>query len=86
MAIYQDLVAMPTALPVPTTASSAMRKKPPMQIDRLSFLHGKEMQVDYGKGALSLVPGTADAPRYKKTRLYVATLRHSDRNPINNVG
>jgi hypothetical protein len=35
------------------------------------------MQVDYGEGAPTLVPGTE---RYKKPRLFVATLRHSRRS------
>ena len=55
----------------------ALRKKTPEQFDRLSFLPGEEMQVDYGEGALTLVPGT---DRYKKPRLFVATLRHSRRS------
>ena len=55
----------------------ALRKKTPEQFDRLSFLPGEEMQVDYGEGAPTLVPGTN---RYKKPRLFVATLRHSRRS------
>ena len=55
----------------------ALRKKTPEQFDRLSFLPGEEMQVDYGEGAPTLVPGT---DRYKKPRLFVATLRHSRRS------
>lgn len=55
----------------------ALRKKTPEQFDRLSFLPGEEMQVDYGEGALTLVPGT---DRYKKPRLFVATLRNSRRS------
>jgi transposase len=55
----------------------ALRHKEPEQFDRLSFLPGEEMQVDYGEGAPTLVPGTE---RYKKPRLFVATLRHSRRS------
>ena len=58
----------------------ALRHKEPEQFDRLSFLAGEEMQVDYGEGALTLVPGTANAPRYKRPRLFVATLRYSRRS------
>jgi hypothetical protein len=35
------------------------------------------MQVDYGEGAPTLMPG---GDRYKKPRLFVATLRHSRRS------
>ena len=58
----------------------ALRHKEPEQFDRLSFLPGEEMQVDYGEGAPTLVPGTANAPRYKRPRLFVATLRYSRRS------
>jgi hypothetical protein len=54
-----------------------LRHKEPEQFDRLSFLPGEEMQVDYGEGAPTLVPG---GDRYKKPRLFVATLRHSRRS------
>jgi len=51
-----------------------LRHKEPEQFDRLSFLPGEEMQVDYGEGAPTRVPGT---DRYRKRCLFVATLRHS---------
>ncbi len=51
--------------------------RPGVQPDRLSFLPGEEIQVDYGEGAPTLVPGS---DRYKKPRLFVATLRHSRRS------
>jgi transposase len=54
-----------------------LRHKEPEQFDRLSFLPGEEMQVDYGEGAPTLVPG---GDRYKKPRLFVATMRHSRRS------
>lgn len=51
-----------------------LRHKDPEQFDRLSFLPGEEMQVDYGEGAPTRVPGS---DRYRKPRLFVATLRYS---------
>jgi transposase len=51
-----------------------LRVHAPEQFDRLSFAPGEEMQVDYGEGAPTLVPGTS---RYRKPRLFVATLRFS---------
>lgn len=83
MAIYQDLVdshGFTAAYNSVKRFVRALHKKAPEQFDRLSFLPGEEMQVDYGEGAPTLVPGTADAPRYKKPRLFVATLRHSRRS------
>ena len=51
-----------------------LRHKEPEQFDRLSFLPGEEMQVDYGEGAPTRVAGSE---RYRKPRLFVATLRYS---------
>ena len=51
-----------------------LRHKEPEQFDRLSFLPGEEMQVDYGEGAPTRVLGSE---RYRKPRLFVATLRYS---------
>ena len=53
---------------------ATLRRKEPEQFDRLSFLPGEEMQVDYGEGAPTLVAGSE---RYRKPRLFVATLRYS---------
>jgi transposase len=53
------------------------RVREPEQFDRLSFLPGEEMQVDYGEGAPTRVPGS---DRYRKPRLFVATLRYSRRS------
>lgn len=53
------------------------RVRQPEQFDRLSFVPGEEMQVDYGEGAPTRVPGTQ---RYRRPRLFVATLRHSRRS------
>ena len=79
-AIYQDLVdahGFTAAYNSVKRFVHNLRKKAPEQFDRLSFLPGEEMQVDYGEGAPTLVPGTE---RYKKPRLFVATLRHSRRS------
>jgi transposase len=54
-----------------------LRHREPEQFDRLSFLPGEEMQVDYGEGAPTRVAGTE---RYRKPRLFVATLRYSRRS------
>lgn len=54
-----------------------VRVRQPEQFDRLSFLPGEEMQVDYGEGAPTRVPGS---DRYRKPRLFVATLRYSRRS------
>ena len=48
------------------------RIREPAQFDRLSFLPGEEMQVDYGEGAPTRLPGTE---HYRKPRLFVDTLR-----------
>jgi hypothetical protein len=40
-----------------------LRQREPEQFDRLEFLPGEEMQVDYGEGAPTRVPGTE---RYRK--------------------
>ncbi len=80
MAIYQDLVdahGFTGAYNSVKRFVRNLRKKAPEQFDRLSFLPGEEMQVDYGEGAPTLVPGS---DRYKKPRLFVATLRHSRRS------
>lgn len=51
--------------------------KEPEQFDRLAFAPGEEVQVDYGEGALTRVPGTE---RYRRPRLFVMTLRYSRRS------
>jgi transposase len=79
-AIYQDLVdshGYTAAYNSVKRFVRALRKKEPEQFDRLSFVPGEEMQVDYGEGAPTLMPGT---DRYKKPRLFVATLRYSRRS------
>ena len=80
MAIYQDLVDLhgfDGAYNSVKRFTAQLRHKAPEQFDRLSFQPGEEMQVDYGEGAPTRVPGTE---RYRKPRLFVATLRYSRRS------
>ncbi len=79
-AIYQDLVDLfgfAGAYNSVKRFVARLRHKEPEQFDRLSFQPGEEMQVDYGEGAPTRVPGT---DRYRKPRLFVATLRYSRRS------
>jgi len=79
-AIYQDLVdqhGFEGAYNSVKRFAAQRRHKEPEQFDRLSFAPGEEMQVDYGEGAPTRVPGTE---RYRKPRLFVATLRYSRRS------
>ena len=76
-AIYQDLVDVHGFAAQYNSVKrfvAKLRHKEPEQFDRLSFLPGEEMQVDYGEGAPTRVPGS---DRYRKPRLFVATLRYS---------
>ena len=80
MAIYQDLVdghSFTGAYNSVKRFVAKLRYRAPEQFDRLSFLPGEEMQVDYGEGAPTRVPGKA---QYRKPRLFVATLRYSRRS------
>ena len=77
MAIYQDLVDSQGFAGQYNSVKrfvARLRHKEPEQFDRLSFLPGEEMQVDYGEGAPTRVVGSE---RYRKPRLFVATLRYS---------
>jgi transposase len=79
MAIYQDLVdrfGFTAQYSSVKRFVRQLREREPEQFDRLEFLPGEEMQVDYGGGALTWVPGT---DRWRKPRLFVATLRYSRR-------
>ncbi len=79
-AIYQDLVDLygfDGAYNSVKRFVAQLRHKEPEQFDRLSFAPGEEMQVDYGEGAPTRVPGTE---RWRKPRLFVATLRYSRRS------
>ena len=80
VAIYQDLVDLhgyAGAYNSVKRFANKLRHREPEQFDRLAFLPGEEMQVDYGEGALTRVPGT---DRWRKPRLFVATLRYSRRS------
>lgn len=80
MAIYQELVdehGFAGRYNSVKRFVARLRVRAPEQFDRLSFAPGEEMQVDYGEGAPTLMPGTN---RYRKPRLFVATLRYSRRS------
>lgn len=80
MAIYQDLVDHHGFAARYSSVMRFVRKlrhQEPEQFDRLEFLPGEEMQVDYGEGAPTRVLGT---DRYRRPRLFVATLRYSRRS------
>ncbi len=69
-AIYQDLVdahGFTGAYNAVKRFVARVRHREPEQFDRLSFSPGEEMQVDYGEGALTRVPGTE---RYRRPRLF----------------
>lgn len=77
MAIFQDLVDAHGFTGQYNSVKrfvAKLRHREPEQFDRLSFLPGEEMQVDYGEGAPTRVLGSE---RYRKPRLFVATLRYS---------
>ena len=79
-AIYQDLVDAHGFAGRYNSVKrfvARIRVREPEQFDRLSFLPGEEMQVDFGEGAPTRVPGS---DRYRKPRLFVATLRYSRRS------
>lgn len=80
MAIYQEMVdekGFAGRYNSVMRFAARLRVREPEQFDRLSFAPGEEMQVAYGEGAPTLVPGT---DRYRKPRLFVATLRYSRRS------
>lgn len=80
MAIYQDLVdqfGFTGAYNSVKRFTAKLRFREPEQFDRLEFSPGEEMQVDYGEGAPTRVLGST---RYRKPRLFVATLRYSRRS------
>lgn len=79
-AIYQDLVDrfdFSASYNSVKRFAATLVEQDPAQFDRLEFAPGEEAQVDYGEGALTLVPGTQ---RYRKPRLFVMTLRYSRRS------
>jgi len=80
VSIYQDLVdsqGFAGANNAVKRFVAQLRHKQPERFDWLSFLPGEEMQVDYGEGAPTRVPGT---DRWRRPRLFVATLRYSRRS------
>ena len=80
MAIYQDLVDIHGFVGKYNSVKrfvARLRMVQPQQFDRLSFQPAEEMQVDYGEGAPTRVAGSN---RYRKPRLFVATLRYSRRS------
>ncbi|MGA3282780.1 MAG: IS21 family transposase [Smithella sp.] len=79
VAIYQDLVerfAFEHKYNSVKRFCRALRRKNPIQYDRLEFPPGEEVQVDYGLGALTRKPGTNT---YRRPRLFVMTLKYSRR-------
>ena len=79
-AIYQDLVdqfGFTSSYNSVKRFAGTVVAKEPEQFDRLEFAPGEEVQVDYGEGALTRVPGT---DRYRRPRLFVMTLRYSRRS------
>jgi transposase len=79
-AIYQDLVdqhGFSASYNSVKRFAATIVERDPEQFDRLEFAAGEEVQVDYGEGALTLVPGT---DRYRRPRLFVMTLRFSRRS------
>ena len=78
-AIYQDLVdqfSFSASYSSVKRFAATMVEHDPKQHDRLEFSPAEEVQVDYGEGALTLVPGTQ---RYRRPRLFIMTLRFSRR-------
>jgi transposase len=55
-----------------------LRARAPERFDVLEFLPGEEAQVDYGQGALTLVPGKTTT--YKRPLLFVMTLKYSGKS------
>jgi len=79
-AIYQDLVdefGFTGAYNSVKRFVGKLRVSEPEQFDRLQFAPGEEVQVDYGEGAPTRVPGS---DRYRRPRLFVMTLRYSRRS------
>ncbi|SFB13867.1 Transposase [Collimonas sp. OK607] len=78
-AIYQDLVdqfGFTAAYNSVKRFAGTLVAREPEQFDRLEFAPGEEVQVDYGEGAMTRVPGS---DQYRRPRLFVMTLRYSRR-------
>lgn len=79
VSIYQDLVerfAFEHKYNSVKRFCRGLRRRDPVQYDRLEFPPGEEAQVDYGLGALTRKPGTNT---YRRPRLFVMTLKYSRR-------
>ena len=79
VSIYQDLVeqfAFEHKYNSVKRFCRALRRKNPVQYDRLEFPPGEEAQVDYGLGAPTRRPGKNT---YRRPRLFVMTLKYSRR-------
>ncbi|MFH2092729.1 MAG: IS21 family transposase [Pseudomonadota bacterium] len=79
MAIYQDLVeqfGFDHKYNSVKRFVRSLKRKSPKQFDRLEYLPGEEAQVDYGQGAMTMHP----SGKYRKTRLFVMTLKYSRRS------
>ena len=79
MAIYQDLVERFNFGHKYNSVKRFVRglkQKSPEQFDRLDFLPGEECQVDYGQGAMTMLP----SGNYRRPRLFVMTLKYSRRS------
>jgi len=79
VSIYQDLVerfAFEHKYNSVKRFCRGLRRKDPVQYDRLEFPPGEEAQVDYGLGALTRKPGTNT---YHRPRLFIMTLKYSRR-------
>ena len=78
VAIYQDLVerfGFTYRYNSVKRFVRGLKKKDPEQYDRLEYLPGEEVQVDYGQGAQTLHP----SGKYRRPRLFVMTLKYSRR-------
>jgi transposase len=79
-AIYQDMVdqfGFGASYNSVKRFAATLVDQDPAQFDRLEFAAGEEVQVDYGEGAPTRVPGSG---RYRRPRLFVMTLRYSRRS------
>jgi len=79
IAIYQDLAEQHGFTNKYNSVKRFVRgvkKVDPKQFDRLEFLPGEEVQVDYGTGAKTL----HETGKYRKPRLFVMTLKYSRRS------
>jgi len=78
MSIYQDLVELFGFTNQYNSVKrfvKGLKEKDPQQYDRLEFLPGEEVQVDYGVGA----PTLCKSGKYGRPRLFVMVLKYSGR-------